>query len=604
MTTTRLADPATGCNPSTADPTAMGNQRPRLLLIEDRDGAIGDVVRAMDGSYELVKVSVPEARRMLREREGEFVLAAAASFAPLEQQLEESRTSDILSAIAGGVCVFETAGGEIVWETPRFSEYDAQTRERVRHACEQAAKTFQLLIDSGRVPTHRRFNIAGGEEDSRWYEIVVSPVRGKGADQAEEPAALKQVAAVVWDVTASRLAQQRIDAIDRAGREMLNVDAELVRKMNMTERLKVLQDKIVRFAHELLHFDHFAVRLLDSVTGRLELVMATGLSKAAMEVDLYNAPEGSGISGYVASTGRSYICPDAGSDERYIEGLDKPGSSLTVPLLLEDRVLGIFNVESSKLGAFTEDDRQLAEMFARYIAMALHMLDLLVVERCTTGEALRGTVEGELEEPLEDLRVEAEWLRGRQAADPETAQHIARILHDIDAIRKRTRSVTSGPQTLLGADKAMAEIRQDPLLTNRRVLIADNEAQIRTTIADVLRRRGCVVEVYENGASAIQRLDDLHAAAGSGAAGAGYFDIVVSDIKMDDRNGYEVFSAAKRLNPDLPVVLMTGFGYDPHHSIVRASQEGLQCVLFKPFQVERLLEELRKAVAHNEAAPG
>jgi DNA-binding NtrC family response regulator len=45
-----------------------------------------------------------------------------------------------------------------------------------------------------------------------------------------------------------------------------------------------------------------------------------------------------------------------------------------------------------------------------------------------------------------------------------------------------------------------------------------------------------------------------------------------------------------------PVILMTGFGYDPHHSIVRASQEGLQAVLFKPFEVERLLDEVRKAL--------
>jgi hypothetical protein len=41
---------------------------------------------------------------------------------------------------------------------------------------------------------------------------------------------------------------------------------------------------------------------------------------------------------------------------------------------------------------------------------------------------------------------------------------------------------------------------------------------------------------------------------------------------------------------------MTGFGYDPHHSIVRASQEGLQCVLFKPFQIEKLIEEVHKAL--------
>ena len=41
----------------------------------------------------------------------------------------------------------------------------------------------------------------------------------------------------------------------------------------------------------------------------------------------------------------------------------------------------------------------------------------------------------------------------------------------------------------------------------------------------------------------------------------------------------------------------TGFGYDPHHPIVRASQEGLSSVLFKPFQVERLVDEVKKALA-------
>ncbi|MCE2968514.1 MAG: hypothetical protein LW831_13410, partial [Phycisphaeraceae bacterium] len=62
---------------------------------------------------------------------------------------------------------------------------------------------------------------------------------------------------------------------------------------------------------------------------------------------------------------------------------------------------------------------------------------------------------------------------------------------------------------------------------------------------------------------------------------------------------YEIFAAARKVSPDLPVILMTGFGYDPHHSVVRASQEGLSCVLFKPFQAERLIEEVHKALAKN-----
>jgi DNA-binding NtrC family response regulator len=68
---------------------------------------------------------------------------------------------------------------------------------------------------------------------------------------------------------------------------------------------------------------------------------------------------------------------------------------------------------------------------------------------------------------------------------------------------------------------------------------------------------------------------------------------VLSDINLGDVTGYDVFHAARRASQTLPVILMTGFGYDPHHSIVRATQEGLRGVLFKPFQAERLVEEVR-----------
>jgi FixJ family two-component response regulator len=72
---------------------------------------------------------------------------------------------------------------------------------------------------------------------------------------------------------------------------------------------------------------------------------------------------------------------------------------------------------------------------------------------------------------------------------------------------------------------------------------------------------------------------------------------VISDIRMPDRNGYEVYRRAKELDANLPVILMTGFGYDPHHCIVRASQEGLQSFLFKPFRATQLLDVLRKTLA-------
>jgi FixJ family two-component response regulator len=48
----------------------------------------------------------------------------------------------------------------------------------------------------------------------------------------------------------------------------------------------------------------------------------------------------------------------------------------------------------------------------------------------------------------------------------------------------------------------------------------------------------------------------------------------------------------------LPLILMTGFGYDPGHSIVKARQAGLQSVLYKPFRLDQLLQNVETAIRH------
>jgi CheY-like chemotaxis protein len=70
------------------------------------------------------------------------------------------------------------------------------------------------------------------------------------------------------------------------------------------------------------------------------------------------------------------------------------------------------------------------------------------------------------------------------------------------------------------------------------------------------------------------------------------YDLILSDIKMPRRDGYEIYSHVRERFPDMPVILMTAYGYDPSHSIVKARIKGLEVVLFKPFKVTML----RKAV--------
>jgi CheY-like chemotaxis protein len=593
----------------------MTEHRPKLLVLEGPLVPGAELALVLGDRYDVAVAPAGVGAAKLATGGFQVVFGGAGDLASNENFLSDRDAGAVLGAIGEGLCL-ATAEGQILWANRRFRAYDEQTRARIGSACRMAARRFESvlqasapgpceLVDAGDKGPGR-FDVASADE-ARFYEVVISPViaatdlSGPSAERDHATGAARKVdrvAAVVWDVTAARRMQQKMDAIDRAGSELVRLDAGSIRKMHVGERLKLLEEKIVKFSHDLLHFDHLAVRLLDERTGKLELVMASGLPREAMEVELYATREGNGIMGYVAATGRSYLCADVTKDPRYVVGLHGARSSLTVPLRINDKVVGAFNVESERINAFTEEDRQFAEIFATHIALALHILDLLVVERCATGESVAGTVQGELNEPLEDIVHEVDWLMKAAGSDAKLREHVDRIRSDVEAIRRRVKEAAEGPQNILGAEKALADLAVDPLLAGKRVLVADDEARIRQTIREMLRARGCEVVACENGARAIEELEKT---TGAGPGGAMVnpekkFDLVISDIKMPDRNGYEVFAAARRVDASLPVILMTGFGYDPHHSIVRASQEGLQCVLFKPFQAERLVEEVRKAL--------
>ncbi len=604
-------------------PSAVG--RPKLLVLRGSHVQPGDVVALAGERFEVIVADAAEARELLKQHEFQAIIADAADFLQLERNLAGQQGHTLLNALGEGVCLADL-DGNVLWANQRFNQYDAQTRARITAACRQGVRQFEAVLPAAshsQPPTPRdhrpllqskRFDVTTAD-DQRFFEVLVSPVMSE-----TDPNSLKYAAAVVWDVTAARRFQQKLEAIDRAGEELLKLDAEAIRKMHTGERLRVLEQKIIKYAHDLLNFDQFTIRLIDERNGKLELVMSRGLPQAAMEVNLYAKREGNGISGYVAATGRSYICADTTQDPKYVIGIDAARSSLTVPLKIAEKIIGILNVESTRPNAFTQEDLEFAEKFSRPITLALHMLNLLVVERVETGQTVSHTVDEEISAPLAELAADVGKLKvALQSADPALLRAVERVMSEVETVKKRVKDVTSGPQTVLGSEKVLSDAAVDPLLAGKRILVADDEPRMRQVIRDVLRVRGADVVVCENGSSAIEILTGQTPPTSAGNAAqhgpgaerhmptapsdaptpgdASTFDLLISDIKMPDKTGYEIFAAARTINTNLPVILMTGFGYDPHHSIVRASQEGLSCVLFKPFQAERLLEEVHKALA-------
>ena len=560
----------------------MDGQRNKVLVLASQTKASNHAaVAALRSICEVVEIpSIDEAIDALRHDHFGAIYSDSTDFLPLERALVSQQASLVLNTIGEGVCIVD-AEGRSNWMNKKMQAWPARVHEKIRRTCQGSFELFAKQTspphaEASSLPAFSRskrymLNI----DDQQFMEMIASPVINPAGQ-------VVQVVAVVWDATSTRRLQQKIDAIDRAGRELVRLEADAMSKLNVGQRLRLLEEKIISYTRELMHFDHFAIRLLDRTTNKLEMVISSGFPPDALNIDLYALAEGNGISGYVAATGRSYICPDVERDPRYVVGLDQAKSSLTVPLTLYDRVIGIFNVESRQRAAFNEDDRQFAEIFGRYVAIALNILDLMVVERVSTSHTVTDTVCSEVAGPLNDILSDANALIDDYIGHDDLRKRLSLIVDNVNTIRKSLRQAAEGPNTVLGAADVRAN--QDPVLGGVEILVADDEPNIRNTISDILRKYGAKVTSAANGTEAIAHLEKHE------------FNLLLSDIKMPDKTGYDIFAAARKKWTSIPVVLMTGFGYDPNHAIVRASQEGLQAVLFKPFKVDQLLSEVKKAL--------
>lgn len=80
---------------------------------------------------------------------------------------------------------------------------------------------------------------------------------------------------------------------------------------------------------------------------------------------------GKGIVGHVIFTGESVVAPDVSLDSRYIEGRSQTRSEIAVPIVSNNRTIGALNLESDRLGAYTESDLELLQFFADAAAISI-----------------------------------------------------------------------------------------------------------------------------------------------------------------------------------------------------------------------------------------
>ena len=115
-----------------------------------------------------------------------------------------------------------------------------------------------------------------------------------------------------------------------------------------------------------------------------------------------------------------------------------------------------------------------------------------------------------------------------------------------------------------------------------RVLVVDDQRNMRATTALVLRDAGHAVVEAEDGDAAIRRV------------GGEYFDVVLTDLRMGAVDGMEVLRAALELSPNVQVIVMTAYG--TIESAVEAIRRGACDYIAKPFKEGELLLRVSKAI--------
>lgn len=395
---------------------------------------------------------------------------------------------------------------------------------------------------------------------------------------------------IISDVSEEVLHVQKLEAIHNAGAELADLTPEEVCRMNIDERIDLLKANILHYTQDLLGYDVVEIRLIDRKTNRCETLLTEMIDSEESKRPLYAEAQDNGVTGFVCATGKSYLCEDTTSDRLYVDGLIGAKSSLTVPLMLHDQVIGSFNVESPQVGAFTESDLQLLQIFSRDIARALNTLELLVTEKANSAQASLEAIETAVGLPIDEiLNDTVHVIENYIGQDANVARRLRRILKNSREIKQVIHNARE-EMTYGDSVPESIQLQQRPLLRNCRVLVVDCEDEVRNSAHLLLEPFGCIVETAHEGTEAILmvRNSDPETA----------YDAIIADIRLPDLSGYEMLMQLKESMDDPPLALMTGFGYDPGHSIVKARQAGLKpyAILYKPFKLDQLLETIEKLI--------
>lgn len=159
-------------------------------------------------------------------------------------------------------------------------------------------------------------------------------------------------------------------------RLLLDITNKISRSLDLDEVLNLVMDTL----GSLLPYDAAGIYLIDQDADpknqyifKSKVIRGYDISFALIEPRLRM---GEGFLGTVAQTGKPIICPDVSKDPRYFKAREKTKSEMLAPIISNERVIGVFDLESDQLNAYNQDDLELLQLLSSQVAIIIEKVQL------------------------------------------------------------------------------------------------------------------------------------------------------------------------------------------------------------------------------------
>jgi DNA-binding NtrC family response regulator len=120
-------------------------------------------------------------------------------------------------------------------------------------------------------------------------------------------------------------------------------------------------------------------------------------------------------------------------------------------------------------------------------------------------------------------------------------------------------------------------------MKNKKILIIDDETDVLEFLQIFLESNGYEVTLSNKCQEALALVKSQD------------FFLVLTDIAMPGMDGYEILEEIMKLKPGTSIAVMTGFGYNPKHTLVRIKEDHNCPCLFKPFNQKKVIDVVKRA---------